>query len=64
MDLIESSFLCAACGQRNDLFVDPSGGAVQSYVEDCRVCCRPNALVIRLDLDAVECSVEAALEGE
>jgi len=23
------------------VFVDPGGGPVQTYVEDCPVCCRP-----------------------
>ena len=32
---------CPYCGERNEIFVDPSGGRVQSYVEDCQVCCRP-----------------------
>ena len=31
---------CPYCGESIDLEVDSSGGQ-QSYIEDCRVCCRP-----------------------
>ena len=32
---------CPYCGERVTIGVDPSGGAVQTYIEDCQVCCRP-----------------------
>lgn len=32
---------CPYCGEPNEILVDPSGGRVQRYVEDCHVCCRP-----------------------
>ena len=32
---------CPYCGEVVTIGVDPAGGAVQSYVEDCQVCCRP-----------------------
>lgn len=32
---------CPYCGEPSELLVDPGGGADQSYVEDCEVCCRP-----------------------
>ena len=32
---------CPYCGERVMIFVDPGGGASQTYVEDCPVCCRP-----------------------
>jgi len=32
---------CPYCGEWATIFVDPSGGEEQSYVEDCPVCCRP-----------------------
>jgi hypothetical protein len=32
---------CPYCGSLVTIFVDPSGGAEQSYVEDCPACCRP-----------------------
>jgi hypothetical protein len=32
---------CPYCGEPVDAYVDPGGGVVQDYVEDCAVCCRP-----------------------
>ena len=34
---------CPYCGESNELFVDPGGGAIQEYVEDCEVCCQPGS---------------------
>jgi hypothetical protein len=42
------TFLCAFCGEENEVFVEPEGGAEQHLTEDCSVCCRPNALHIRI----------------
>lgn len=46
---MDSEFLCAFCFQRNSIFVDPSAGSTQRYVEDCQVCCQPNILSIWWD---------------
>jgi len=32
---------CPYCGEVVEIALDPGGGAVQEYVEDCQVCCRP-----------------------
>lgn len=32
---------CPYCGEPSEVAVDPGGGAHQTYVEDCPVCCRP-----------------------
>jgi len=32
---------CPYCGEFVTIFIDPSGGESQTYVEDCPVCCRP-----------------------
>lgn len=45
----ENWYKCAYCGRRNEVFVDPSAGAHQQYVEDCQVCCRPNLLTVEMD---------------
>lgn len=42
---------CAFCGEENETFVDPSGGARQTYTEDCTVCCRPNLITVSVDDD-------------
>ena len=40
---------CPYCGELNELAVDPGGGSVQLYVEDCHVCCRPWRVEVRFD---------------
>jgi len=40
---------CPYCGEAVELSVDPAGGAVQDYVEDCQVCCQPWS--VRLSVD-------------
>jgi hypothetical protein len=39
----EASYICDACGEEIVIPVDPSVGSSQEFVEDCPVCCRPNA---------------------
>jgi len=34
-----------------ELFVDPSAGGTQSYVEDCAVCCQPMEVLVEIDRD-------------
>ena len=33
--------VCPYCGEPTEIGVDPGGGSVQDYVEDCQVCCQP-----------------------
>lgn len=40
---------CPYCGEPEEIFVDPAGGAHQEYVEDCPVCCRPWHVTVRFD---------------
>ena len=46
---MDSTFTCTFCFEENSVFVDPEGGNMQRYVEDCQVCCRPNVLSIYWD---------------
>ena len=32
---------CPYCGEESEISLDPGSGSMQSYVEDCPVCCRP-----------------------
>ncbi len=41
---------CPYCGETIALALDPGGGTLQEYVEDCHVCCR--ALRVRVHYDA------------
>jgi hypothetical protein len=42
-----AELVCPCCGERFAIALDPGGAAVQRYVEDCQVCCRPLALTVR-----------------
>ena len=37
----EADVGCPYCGEVVTIAIDPAGGAVQTYVEDCQVCCQP-----------------------
>lgn len=45
----EASYVCESCGEEIVIPIDELAGAVQEYVEDCPVCCRPHLLRIELD---------------
>ena len=32
---------CLYCSETVEISVDPGGGSVQEYVEDCEICCNP-----------------------
>jgi len=57
-----SSYVCAVCGEVNEISIDESAGDEQSYIEDCQVCCRPNVLRIRIDEESGEVEVTADFE--
>jgi hypothetical protein len=44
-----AEYICPSCGESIQIVVDPSGGATQSYIEDCPVCCNPNQIEVRFD---------------
>ncbi len=37
----EAEVVCPSCGEPVVLSLDPTGGEIQEYEEDCQVCCRP-----------------------
>lgn len=43
----EAEVICPHCGEPVVISLDPAGGAVQEYVEDCWVCCRPWQVSVR-----------------
>jgi len=59
---MKSGFQCAGCGEWNEVTVDESAGLRQLYVEDCRVCCKPNVLHIDWDDDMGQVIIQAELE--
>jgi hypothetical protein len=44
-----AQYICPHCGEAIDLPVDPTAGQDQRFIEDCPVCCNPNALRLTLD---------------
>jgi hypothetical protein len=42
---------CPYCGEASEVAVDPGGGALQTYVEDCPVCCRPWRVTVSYGAD-------------
>jgi Cysteine-rich CPXCG len=43
----DATVLCPYCGEPNEIALDPAGGRVQDYVEDCQVCCQPWRVTVR-----------------
>lgn len=50
---LTATVICPYCGEDVELAVDPGGGAVQRYIEDCEVCCRPMELTVTWDEEGV-----------
>ena len=59
----EAGVVCPYCGTDVEIALDPGGGAVQRYVEDCEVCCRPWVLTVRWGADGTAL-VEAVTEEQ
>lgn len=60
---VNASFVCGYCGELVETTVDLSAGGSQRYIEDCAVCCRPNVLLVTLDPETDEASIQAEFEG-
>ncbi len=52
---------CPYCGELVEIGLDPGGGMVQDYVEDCQVCCRPWRVLVSYQPDG---SAVVSLEAE
>ena len=42
-------WVCQYCGVHNAMWVDLTVPGKQEFIEDCRICCRPNRVIITLD---------------
>lgn len=60
---MEVDAVCPYCGEAASLWIDDDGGASQSYVEDCAVCCRPWQ-VVATQIDDGEFDVSITRLGE
>jgi len=47
----DASYICDACGEEIVIPLDLSEGSIQTYVEDCPVCCRANTIHVQIDND-------------
>jgi hypothetical protein len=45
----EATVSCPYCSEAVVIALDPAGGALQEYVEDCQVCCQPWAVTVQYD---------------
>ena len=42
---------CQYCGVHNSVWLDLTVDEKQDFIEDCRICCRPNRIIITTDYD-------------
>jgi hypothetical protein len=42
---------CQYCGVENTVWVDLTAGDKQDFIEECRICCRPNRILIAVSND-------------
>lgn len=48
-DVLE--WICQYCGVENSVWVDLTIEGKQDFIEDCRICCRPNRIIVVRDYD-------------
>ncbi|MEL6250334.1 MAG: CPXCG motif-containing cysteine-rich protein [Cyanobacteria bacterium J06634_6] len=53
-----ADYTCAFCGETSTTFIDLSAGSIQSYIEDCQVCCRPNILYVSIDEETLSVEIQ------
>jgi Cysteine-rich CPXCG len=59
---VAATVQCPHCGATVTLTLDPGGGGLQDYVEDCAVCCRPWRVTVRYAADGAAAVVVAPLD--
>ncbi len=47
----DATVSCPYCGETVEMTLDPGGGTVQDYVEDCQVCCQPWRVMVTYHRD-------------
>lgn len=47
----ETDYICQSCGEVIVVPVDISAGTVQTYLEDCPVCCYPHIIHVEIGSD-------------
>ncbi len=59
-----STYSCPHCGEEVDSWPDLGGGEVQTYIEDCAVCCRPNRIHAVLESEGSEFTLTVTAEDD
>jgi hypothetical protein len=54
---------CPFCGEVSAITLDAGGGEIQSFVDDCSVCCRPRIVHVERDSES-ETGLRAWLERD
>lgn len=44
-------WVCQYCGTHNTVWVDLTVEGEQDFIEECRICCRPNRVILKIDED-------------
>lgn len=60
---MEQLFMCAYCGEENDIYIDPQEGDKVDLIQDCRVCCRANLVTARFNYYAREYDLTVSAEA-
>jgi hypothetical protein len=55
---------CQYCGVENTVWVDLTVGNKQDFIEECRICCRPNRIIITISSDDESVVVESRISDE
>jgi Cysteine-rich CPXCG len=55
---------CQYCGVQNTVWVDLTVDGKQDFIEDCRICCRPNHIIITTAKVEEEAYIEARPSDE
>ncbi len=59
----EKLWICQYCGEKNSVWIDLTITGKQDFIEDCRICCRPNRIIVLKD-DHNNASIEARPSDE
>lgn len=59
----EMIWKCQYCGRENSVWIDLTVSGKQDFIEDCRICCRPNRVIITVDSEE-NIFVESRLSDE
>lgn len=43
------TWICQYCGVQNTVWIDLTVEGKQDFIEECRICCRPNRIVVWID---------------